>query len=427
MEEETGETEALIQSSSADSRPQPLGAPPARYKVYRKRWFILAVLSLLNCSNAMCWLSFAPVADETAQTLHLSLQQVNWFSLVYVLVAIVFSFCSMWILDTKGLRFSLLLGALLNACGSALRVVSMFFPCCVFPLMMCGQILCALAQPLIVFAPAKLAAQWFPEHQRATANTLASMANPLGLLLANVVSPLVISHGYSLFTLMCMYAGPTSVACALALLGICESLPAIPPSASRATPSDTPSIKQLLQNRAYLILLLCFGSGIGIFTCFSTLLQQILCVQGYTNEFAGLCGAVSVVLGLLGALVLGVCVDRTKAFTEVTKIGMSMASLGCTAFSMVSQLANQRILVAVVCGSFGLFGYSVYPIAMELAVECTYPTGEATSTGLIFLSGVSAGDGRFVCSGGLHLRSILPHGVSETASGGRRERGGNMC
>jgi len=40
---------------------------------------------------------------------------------------------------------------------------------------------------------------------------------------------------------------------------------------------------QLLRNKAYLVLLLCFGSGIAVFTCFSILLEQILCVQGYTN------------------------------------------------------------------------------------------------------------------------------------------------
>lgn len=40
---------------------------------------------------------------------------------------------------------------------------------------------------------------------------------------------------------------------------------------------------QLLTNKAYMVLLVCFGSGIGIFTCFSTFLEQILCVKGYTN------------------------------------------------------------------------------------------------------------------------------------------------
>lgn len=40
---------------------------------------------------------------------------------------------------------------------------------------------------------------------------------------------------------------------------------------------------QLLKNKAYLVLLLCLGSVVAVYTCFSTLLEQILCVQGYTN------------------------------------------------------------------------------------------------------------------------------------------------
>lgn len=44
-----------------------------------------------------------------------------------------------------------------------------------YPIVMLGQTLGALAQPLIIFAPTKLAALWFPDHQRATANMIASM------------------------------------------------------------------------------------------------------------------------------------------------------------------------------------------------------------------------------------------------------------
>lgn len=51
-----------------------------------------------------------------------------------------------------------------------------------YPIVMLGQTLGALAQPLIIFAPTKLAALWFPEHQRATANTIASMGERLPLL-----------------------------------------------------------------------------------------------------------------------------------------------------------------------------------------------------------------------------------------------------
>lgn len=64
-----------------------------------------------------------------------------------------------------------------------------------------------------------------------------------------------------------------------------------------------------------------------------------------------------------------------------------MSALACIAFSVVALLPQQQVAVAVVCSLFGFFGFSVYPVAMELSVECSYPVGEATSAGLIFASG----------------------------------------
>ncbi|XP_066523409.1 solute carrier family 49 member A3 [Hoplias malabaricus] len=365
----------------------------AEFTAYRRRWFILGVLCLLNCSNSVLWLTFAPVADQTAEDLHVSLDQVNWLSLVYMVVAIPLSFITTWMLDALGLRLTLILGSWLNMAGSVLRVVGVlsFVPeWDRFPVVMAGQSLGALAQPLVVFSPTKLAALWFPEHQRATANMIASMSNPLGLLFANVFSPLIISKFNNLRTLLFIYAIPATVACFLATLGIRESVPPTPPSASAETSSSEPflqGIKLLMRNKAYLILLVCFGSGIAIFTCFSTLLEQILCVKGYSNDFAGLCGALFIVFGVIGAGLLGLFVDKTKKFTEVTKINMCLTSLACTAFAVVSQIREQRAVVSAVCALFGMFGFAIYPVAMELSVECSYPVGEATSAGLIFISG----------------------------------------
>lgn len=50
------------------------------------------------------WLTFAPVADQTAEHLHVTLDQVNWLSVVYMVVAIPLSFITTWMLDTLGLR-----------------------------------------------------------------------------------------------------------------------------------------------------------------------------------------------------------------------------------------------------------------------------------------------------------------------------------
>ncbi|XP_042626467.1 solute carrier family 49 member A3-like [Cyprinus carpio] len=334
MDDAAGSAESEDGRSHLDAR-----NTAAEFRVYKTRLFILFVLCLLNCSNAMVWLTFAPVADQTAQYLRVSLNLVNWLSLVYVVVAIFFSLITTWVLDSLGLRFSVYREILLYAN----HMLSCIPERAMFPMVMGGQTLCAFAQPLVIFAPTKLAALWFPDHQRATANMMASMANAVGLLLANIFSPMILSYTNTLFMLLLIYAIPATVACFLATVGIRERFPPTPPSASMVTPSSEfflHEVKLLLTNKAYMVLLVCFGSGMGVFTCFSTLLEQILCVKGYSNDFAGLCGAVAIVFGVLGAFLLGLYVDKTKKFTEVTKINMCLTSLGCSVFAVVSQLCD---------------------------------------------------------------------------------------
>ncbi|KAM9850073.1 solute carrier family 49 member A3 isoform 1-T1 [Aulostomus maculatus] len=394
--DDDGELSPEVHTEESDLEPR--GHDPelkrlVGFKVYKRRWFVLLVLCLLNCSNATLWLTFAPVADQSAQYLKVSLEQINWLSLVYMVVAIPLSFGTTWMLDSLGLRITLVLGSWLNMFGAITRLIGTP-PGIPFEIqyeaVLSGQTIAALAQPLIIFTPTKLAALWFPEHQRATANTIASMSNPLGVLLANIISPVFTETSQQIPALLFAYAIPACFICLLATVGIRSSAPLTPPSASAELSSSEPfvqGIKLLLKNKAYLILLLCFGSGMAVFTCFSTLLEQILCVRGYTNDFVGLCGALFIVFGIVGAGVLGVYVDKTKKFMEVTKINFSLTALACIAFSVVSLMHQQKVAMAAVCSLFGFFGFSIYPVAMELSVECSYPVGEATSAGLIFVSG----------------------------------------
>ncbi|XP_043761835.1 solute carrier family 49 member A3 isoform X3 [Cervus elaphus] len=320
------------------------------YRTYARRWVFLLVISLLSYSNATLWLSFAPVADTIARHFLLSTEQINWLSLVYLVVSIPSGVVAIWVLDSVGLRWATTLGAFLNFSGSVIRSI----PCMAigtqdpFVLLLGGQSLCALAQTLVIFSPAKLAALWFPEHQRATANMIGTMSNPLGILVANLVSPILVK-----------------------------------------TEEDIPLM--LTRNKAYIILAVCFGGGIGIFSSFLALLEQVLCVNGYSSEFAGLCGVFFITFGVLGAVALGLYVDRTKHLTEAIKIGLCLTSLACVAFAVVSQLQGQTIALAAICSLLGFFGFSVAPVAMELAVECSFPVGEGAAAGLVFVLGQAEG------------------------------------
>ncbi|XP_058505070.1 solute carrier family 49 member A3 [Solea solea] len=380
-------------SAAVSPKPNPELKKLLTFKVYKRRWFVLLVLCLLNCSNATIWLTFAPVADQSAHYLKVTLEEINWLSLVYMVVAIPLSFGTTWMLDTLGLRITLIVGSWLNMFGAMLRFFGTLPPDRYgvdYNIVMAGQTFGALAQPLIIFTPTKLAALWFPDHQRATANMIASMSNPLGILLANIISPLIVKTPEQIPALMMSYAVPACLICFLATVGILSGAPPTPPSASAESSGSEPfvqGIKLLLKNKPYLVLLVCFGSGIAVFTCFSTLLEQILCVQGYNNDFAGLCGALFIVFGIIGAGAVGLYVDKTKKFIEALKINISLCAVACIAFSVVSLMREQKAAVAAVCSLFGFFGFSIYPVAMELSVECSYPVGEATSAGLIFISG----------------------------------------
>lgn len=64
-----------------------------------------ATLALTLCVPQL-WLSFAPVADTVAQGFLLSMDQVNWLSLVYLVVSIPAGLAAIWLLDTVGLRWA---------------------------------------------------------------------------------------------------------------------------------------------------------------------------------------------------------------------------------------------------------------------------------------------------------------------------------
>uniref|UniRef100_A0A8C9LQ58 Solute carrier family 49 member 3 n=1 Tax=Piliocolobus tephrosceles TaxID=591936 RepID=A0A8C9LQ58_9PRIM len=363
------------------------------HRTYARRWVLLLMVSLVSCSNAMLWLSFAPVADIIAEHFVLSMAQISWLSLVYLVVSALFGLAAIWVLDSVGLRGATILGAWLNFAGSVLRIM----PCVVvgtqnpFAFLMGSQSLCALAQSLVIFSPAKVAALWFPQHQRATANMLATISNPLGVLVANVLSPALVKEGEDIPLMLGVYAIPAGVVCLLSTICLWESMPPTPPSAGAASSTSEKfldGLKLLVQNKAYVILAVCFGGCIGISCSFSTLLQQILCASGYFSEFSGLCGALFMAFGILGALALGPYVDRTKHFTEATKIGLCLVSLACMAFALVR---GQIFALATTCSLLGLFGFSVTPVAMELAVECSFPVGEGAAVGLIFVLGHAEG------------------------------------
>ncbi|XP_038070811.1 solute carrier family 49 member A3-like isoform X2 [Patiria miniata] len=367
------------------------GGKPS-YRLYKMRWWVLATLSVLNFSNAMAWICFAAITNFTAAYYHVTADDVNWLSLIYLVVAVPVGFVTGWVLDTFGIRTGMLIGSWTNLLGIILRYLSTL-PAVPedgrFAVVMCGQGLAAFAQPFLLFAPTKLAAVWFPENQRAIANTLGSMANPLGILVSFLVSSAIVSKPSDLPTMLWVYIIPAAVACAMCTLGVHRSTPPTPPTASAAGDHESfySGMKKCVRNVPFMILLVTFGGGYAIFNALSTFMEQIVCPIGYNDDFAGLVGGMMIAFGLVGAIIAGLIVDRTQAFTPVTKICFTLAVLSIIGMALFTHFDNLGIPVAIFAVGFGLFGFAMFPIALELGVECTYPVAEGTSSSLLQISG----------------------------------------
>nr|CAB3263800.1 major facilitator superfamily domain-containing protein 7-like [Phallusia mammillata] len=363
------------------------------YRVYKRRWFLLATLCILNLSNALAWLSFGPVAYKAASFYNTDLDTINWLSVVFMITGIPCGIVATWLIDSIGLRFSIILGAWLNSIGCVIRMISAvdgILPSAVLPLLFIGQCIAAFAQPFMLFSPTKLAALWFREDQRALANMLATVANPLGIMLCNILSPILLPKPEDMLFMLGIESIPAHLAVLMATFGWWSSSPPTPPTSSAATDSEGfwAGVKILFRKWRYLLLALTVGAGIALFSVLTTLLSQILCPWGYDDFYVGVvCGTVLIGVGFIGAGIAGVIVDKTKRFTEVTKLGFLIAVLALVAFAILHNRPNQWVAIAVACGVFGFFGIPVYPIGNELAVETTYPVGEATSSGVVFMSG----------------------------------------
>ncbi|KAJ8783531.1 hypothetical protein J1605_009236 [Eschrichtius robustus] len=254
-----------------------------------------------------------------------------------------------------------ILCAWLNFVGSVIRSQ----PCMItssqdpFAFLMGGQSLCALAQTLVI-SPAKLAALWFPERQRAPANTIGTVSNPLGILVANLLSPTLVKKEEDIPLML-----GTCITPAARCVHLGEHAPR--PALRGGCPLHLAEVPSRL--------------------------ELILCVNGYSSEFAGLCGDLFIAFVVLGALALGLYVDRTKHFTGAVKIGLCLTSLVCVAFALVPRLGGQTISA---------------PVAMELAVEWSFPVGEAAGAGLVLVLGQAEGVLTMALLTSLTVRRVEP-------------------
>uniref|UniRef100_A0A670IGI6 FLVCR choline and putative heme transporter 2 n=2 Tax=Podarcis muralis TaxID=64176 RepID=A0A670IGI6_PODMU len=190
-----------------------------------------------------------------------------------------------------------------------------------------------------------------------------------------------------------MFFMTAAVATALFILVafVFKEKPAHPPSRAQAlihtaSPEEysyLQSIVRLFRNVNFVLLIVSYGLNTGCFYALSTLLTRMV-ISHYKDEQlnAGRIGLTIVVAGMVGALITGLWLDRTKTYKQTTLLVYIMSFVGMVVFTFTLDLGHIWV-VFVTAGVLGFFMTGYLPLGFEFAAELTYPESEGTSSGLL--------------------------------------------
>ncbi|KAK7873086.1 hypothetical protein R5R35_000367 [Gryllus longicercus] len=351
---------------------------------------MLLLFTFTSASNAVQWIQFAIITEPVMRFYGVSADDVNWTSMIYMVTYVPLVFPAAWLLDRMGLRVCVTLGAMGTCAGASLKAFAA--EPWLWSLAFAGQAITAMSQTCLLGVPARLAAVWFPSTELASATAVGVFGNQLGIAVGFLVPPFLVHNETNVDDmrpqLHLLFASTAVVTGALLLLVILLFRAA--PDGSPPPPEEPVSlgdfasgVRRLMTHRNFLLLLVAYALNVGSFYAVSTLLGQAVAARvDDSAEHAGVLGLVMVVAGMLGSVICGVILDRTRKYKEVTLAVyvMSLVGLILYAGALASRSLGYLYFASI---SLGFFMTGYLPLGFELAAELTYPEPEGTSSGLL--------------------------------------------
>lgn len=349
------------------------------YRLYPYRWVVLAVFMFVNLMMQLLWVSYAPITGPAAKFYGVGDLNIGFLAMLFMIVFIPLSIPASWMIDTLGFRKSVGLGAILMGVFGILRGLAGQS----YPLVLVSTIGIGIGQPLLMNSWTTLPAHWFEKEFRATAVGLVTLSGLIGIALGMVVTP-ILNLTLSISTIQLIY-GAIAAFSALVFILFARDNPPTPPCAEggevRALVLD--GLKNAVKNKMFWLLVFIQFLGMAIFNGLTTWIEPIVRGRNYGSTVAGDLGALMLVGGIVGAIVLPALSDKQHRRKRFLFIGVAMAVpflIGLTFF-------NSLPLLLLCSFGLGFFLVSASPIAMQFATEITQPTPEGTSNGLLQLFG----------------------------------------
>jgi len=389
-------------------------------KVYRRRWYILGLFSLMAMLQDTIWNTWGPIEHTVVFLFAWSPQLValfaNYGSILYILAFIP----AIYILQ-RSLRVAVLLSIGLMTLGTLMRCIKFDDAILndIFFTVSCHicAILNGISNIVVGSAPLAISAAWFPVEERLTATTVAQVFNGLGtgtsfLLASQIVRPIdeiINDHSHNITDAeirglkqdvqwyMLSNFIPSSIMFIL-ILSYFPSTPQLPPSISsfQERLDFMAGFKIMLRNPA--AWLIAIGSSIpqGIVVAWTAMMVVNLiniCVADacLTQHWVNYLGIVATVVSTFMAIVIAKALDAMKDKLKQALIGLfglaafvflilSLISIGVFHFNSILSV---QISVYILLLTGNTLVVSSMPLSMELAMEICYPVPEGVVGGWI--------------------------------------------
>ncbi len=353
------------------------------FKVYGYRWAVLLAFMFVVAINQLLWITFAPITGNAATYYGVSDLSIGLLSMSFMIVYVVISIPASWVIDTYGIRVAVGIGVVLTGFFGLLRGI--LAPNYTYVLL--AQIGIAIGQPFILNAVTTVAARWFPIKERATAAGLGSLAMYLGIVVALVLTPYLTIQ--SQISGMLLTYGIVSVIGVIVFFAFVKERPPTSPcrpdQEERSLVFD--GLKDSLRIKDFLLLLVIFFVGLGVFNAVTTWIEDIVRPRGFSITQAGNIGGLMILGGIIGAVVIPLLSDHYRKRTPY----LLLAVIGATVGLVGVTFASSHWLLLVSAFVFGFFLLSAGPVGFQYAAELTHPTPEGTSNGLLLLMGQISG------------------------------------
>ncbi|MBI5942786.1 MAG: MFS transporter [Chloroflexi bacterium] len=350
-----------------------------QYKLYPYRWVVLTVFMLVNITIQILWISYAPITGPAAAFYGVDDLKIGLLSMSFMIAFIPLSIPVSWVIDTYGFHLAVGIGAAIMGIFGIMRGAAGTN----YPLVLWSTIGIAVSQPFLLNAWTKVPANWFALEERATAVGLVTLASLVGTALGMALTPMLMKS--LTISSIQLYYGIFAAGSAVLFIALSRETPPTPP----CPPGQ--EVRALMFNglkHALTVKVFWFGLaitfvGLGIFNGVTTWIENIIRPRGFTPTDAGTLGALMIIGGVIGAVVIPALSDKQRKrqlYLYVAFAGAIPGLIGLT-FATASALLFASAFV------LGFFLTSAMPVVMQYTAEVTHPTPEGTSNGLVQLFG----------------------------------------